>query len=196
MHWKKWFIYCWFVLHFFDQNVSTVKLSGDDNLTAMRVLLCRIYVALNFRVVGFALKLCCLLYRSSELSQNTKWLPIFQFQVALFEWNIMCRHFEVESYVVKRKRKIFLRSHRFQFSPKISLFRNKGFLVNLKTQRNASKFAMFMEKENPRSFFRFSFRAFLSFPLWMPGSMLTCWSISLDKKVDLKPLFSEECTYK
>ena len=30
-----------------------------------------------------------------------------------------------------------------------SLFRNKGFLVNLKTEKNASKFAMFMEKENP-----------------------------------------------
>ena len=58
-------------LHFFDQNLTTVKLSGDDNLTAMRVLLCRIYVALNFRV-GFTLKVCCLLYRSSELSQNTK----------------------------------------------------------------------------------------------------------------------------
>ena len=30
-----------------------------------------------------------------------------------------------------------------------ALFRNKGFLVNLKTERNASKFAVFMEKENP-----------------------------------------------
>ena len=47
----------------------------------------------------------------------------------------------------------------------ISLFRNKGFLVNLKTERNASKFAMFMEKENPHSFFRFSFRATFIFPL-------------------------------
>ena len=28
-----------------------------------------------------------------------------------------------------------------------SLFRKKRFLVNLKTERNASKFAMFMEKE-------------------------------------------------
>ena len=46
-----------------------------------------------------------------------------------------------------------------------ALFRNKGFLVNLKTQRNASKFAMFMEKENPCSFFRFSFRATFIFPL-------------------------------
>ena len=33
-----------------------------------------------------------------------------------------------------------------------TLFRNKGFLVNLKTERNASNFAMFMEKENPHSF--------------------------------------------
>ena len=46
-----------------------------------------------------------------------------------------------------------------------SLIRNKGFLVNLKTERNASNFAMFMEKENPCSFFRFSFRATFIFPL-------------------------------
>ena len=45
-----------------------------------------------------------------------------------------------------------------------SLFRNKEFLVNLKTERNASKFAMFMEKENTRIFFRFSFRATFIFP--------------------------------
>ena len=36
-----------------------------------------------------------------------------------------------------------------------TLFRNKRFLVNLKTKRNASKFAIFMEKENPCSFFIF-----------------------------------------
>ena len=30
-----------------------------------------------------------------------------------------------------------------------SLLRKKRFLVNLKTKRNASKFAMFIEKENP-----------------------------------------------
>ena len=45
------------------------------------------------------------------------------------------------------------------------LFRKKRFLVNLKTERNASKFGMFMEKENPRSFFPFSFRATFIFPL-------------------------------
>ena len=32
------------------------------------------------------------------------------------------------------------------------LFRKKRFLVNIKTERNASKFAMFMEKENPRRY--------------------------------------------
>ena len=37
-------------------------------------------------------------------------------------------------------------------------------------EKNASKFAMFMEKENPCSFFRFSFRATFIIPLWMhPG---------------------------
>ena len=59
--------------------------------------------------------------------------------------------------------------NRFGLNPRVgrmwTLFRNKGFLVNLKTERNASKFAMFMEKENPRSFFRFSFRATFIFPL-------------------------------
>ena len=34
-----------------------------------------------------------------------------------------------------------------------TLFRNKGFLVNLKTKRNSSKFAMFMEKENQHTVF-------------------------------------------
>ena len=46
-----------------------------------------------------------------------------------------------------------------------SLFRKKMFEINFFVRRNASKFAIFIEKENPRSFFRFSFRAFLSFPL-------------------------------
>ena len=46
-----------------------------------------------------------------------------------------------------------------------TLFRNKRCLVNLKTTRNASKFAMFMEKENPCSLFHFLFRATFIFPL-------------------------------
>ena len=33
------------------------------------------------------------------------------------------------------------------------LFRKKSFVLNFLTQRNASKFAMFMKKENPHSFF-------------------------------------------
>ena len=45
----------------------------------------------------------------------------------------------------------------------ITLFRKKKFLVNLITKRNASIFAMFMGKENPSSFFRFSFKATLIF---------------------------------
>ena len=46
-----------------------------------------------------------------------------------------------------------------------SLFRKKRFEINFFVQRNASKFAIFIEKENPRSFFRFSFRETLLFPL-------------------------------
>ena len=37
-------------------------------------------------------------------------------------------------------------------------------MVNLKTERNASKFAMFMEKENPRSFFVFHLELLLFSP--------------------------------
>ena len=46
-----------------------------------------------------------------------------------------------------------------------TLFRKKRFEINFFVQKNASKFAIFIEKENPRSFFRFSFRATLSFTL-------------------------------
>ena len=45
------------------------------------------------------------------------------------------------------------------------LFRKKRFEINFFVQRNALKVAIFIEKENPGSFFRFSFRATLSFPL-------------------------------
>ena len=41
----------------------------------------------------------------------------------------------------------------------------KRFEINFFVQENASKFAIFIEKENPHSFFHFSFRAFLSFTL-------------------------------
>ena len=41
------------------------------------------------------------------------------------------------------------------------LFRNKRFALNEMFQRNSSKFTIFYVKENPCSFFRFSFRATL-----------------------------------
>ena len=47
----------------------------------------------------------------------------------------------------------------------MALLRKKRFEINFFVQQNASKFAIFIEKENPLSFFRFSFRATLSFPL-------------------------------
>ena len=80
-----------------------------------------------------------------------------------------------------------------------SLFRKKRFLVNLKTERNASKFAMFMEKENPHSFFHFSFKATFIFALWMPWSMSTLllvvhinqqYSLLLDNKKGSKIIWS------
>ena len=39
----------------------------------------------------------------------------------------------------------------------IALLRKNKFALNKNVQPNASKFAMFMKKENPCSFFRFSF---------------------------------------
>ena len=51
-----------------------------------------------------------------------------------------------------------------------ALFRKKRFLVNLKTERNASKFAMFVEKENPHSFFFvFHLEQLSFFPYECPG---------------------------
>ena len=47
------------------------------------------------------------------------------------------------------------------------LSEKSGLRLNFVTERNASKFAMFLEKENARSFFRFSFRATFIFPLSM-----------------------------
>ena len=44
-----------------------------------------------------------------------------------------------------------------------SLFRNKKFMLDEKLKRNASKFAIYLEYENQRVFFRFSFRAALFF---------------------------------
>ena len=47
-----------------------------------------------------------------------------------------------------------------------SLFRNEMFMLDKMFEQNASKFAMFLEYENPcTSFFRFSFRAILFFLL-------------------------------
>ena len=46
-----------------------------------------------------------------------------------------------------------------------TLFRKKRFEIDFFVQQKASKFAIFIEKENPHSFFRFSFRATLSFTL-------------------------------
>ena len=45
----------------------------------------------------------------------------------------------------------------------------KRFLVNLKTERNASKFAMFIEKENPHSFFVFHLKQLSFSPYECPG---------------------------
>ena len=45
----------------------------------------------------------------------------------------------------------------------MSLFRKKWFMLDEMFLWNTSKFAIFLEYENPSSFFRFSFRATLFF---------------------------------
>ena len=60
-------------------------------------------------------------------------------------------------------RQIFFRA--FWTIVAITLFRNKMFLINLILERNASKFAMFMEKENPCGFFSFFIYSNFHFPL-------------------------------
>ena len=54
-----------------------------------------------------------------------------------------------------------------------SHFRKKRFEINFFVWQSASKFAIFIEKKTHVVFFHFSFRAFLSFTLWMPRSMST-----------------------
>ena len=78
---------------------------------------------------------------------------------------LFCTYFSTIYILLHKEHSVHLQQNVGGKTRACSLFRNKGFLVNLKTQRNASKFAMFMEKENPRSFFRFSFRATFIFPL-------------------------------
>ena len=46
-----------------------------------------------------------------------------------------------------------------------ALFRKKMFEFNFLFRQNASKFALFLERENPCSIFHFSFQATLSFTL-------------------------------
>ena len=57
-----------------------------------------------------------------------------------------------------------------------SHFKKERFAPNFLTPQNPSK-AIFMEKENPRSFFHFSFQATLSFTLQMPWSMPTYFGV-------------------
>ena len=49
------------------------------------------------------------------------------------------------------------------------LFRKKRFEINFFVRQNASKFAIFIEKENPPSFFRFHFEQLRVFSYECPG---------------------------
>ena len=52
----------------------------------------------------------------------------------------------------------------------LSLFRNKRFMLDEMTYRNASKFAIFLEYENPYSFFLFFISCYFTFlPNECPG---------------------------
>ena len=49
--------------------------------------------------------------------------------------------------------------HNTRVQVHMALFRKKMFEINFFVRQNVSKFAIFIEKENPPSFFRFSFLA-------------------------------------
>ena len=89
------------------------------------------------------------------------------------------------------------------------LFRNKRLMLDEMLQQNTSKFAIFLEYENPYSFFHFSFCTTLFFSLMNAGctkwktkkKIWVCvfqkygkfWSILVGHFIKHKPLISEEC---
>ena len=72
---------------------------------------------------------------------------------------VKCRHLISSIFYVRNFR------HFLEMLEFTSLFKKKRFEINFFVQQNASKFPIFIEKENPGSFVRFSFRATLSFTL-------------------------------
>ena len=96
----------------------------------------------------------------------------------------------------------------------VTLFRNERFMLDEMLKQNASKFAIHLEYENPRSFSFFILCYFIFFPNECPWSMSTknkvaqnekwkkqlwvfvCikYGISLGHFIKHKPLISEECT--
>ena len=62
-----------------------------------------------------------------------------------------------------------------------TLFRNKKFILNVMLKRNASKFAIFLEYENPCSFFIFHFVLLYFSPNECPG---LCRAIARNEKME------------
>ena len=63
----------------------------------------------------------------------------------------------------------YIASSSFDFKSKSSHLQNKQFVFKYKFQRNASKFPIFIWKENPSSFFIFHYEQLSFFPYECPG---------------------------
>ena len=92
-----------------------------------------------------------------------------EFIIFFFFFNLVVAH--IFFYTLLPPKKIIRRgkekicSQQAEVACSCPLFRNKRFMLDEMTKRNASKFAMFLEYKNPCSFFRFSICATLFFPL-------------------------------
>ena len=91
-----------------------------------------------------------------------------QMNCKIIEHNILvainCSDMNIETYINNNTSHIshIQGSHTYYYQ---FTLQKKRIEINFFVLQNASKFAIFIEKENPCSFFRFSFRAFLSFTL-------------------------------
>ena len=90
-------------------------------------------------------------FKLNQNTMNSAWLD-----AATYGWDQVNSEYRE---IPKRSNLSNVRAHNH------TLFRTKRFEINFFVRQNASKFAIFIEKENPRSFFRFSFSAFLNFTL-------------------------------
>ena len=108
------------------------------------------------------------------LMSDRCWQLFSEFLIESDKWGLSCVHFSPTQYwfiPIDSAKKIKLSCSRDVQSPIFTyldtLQKKEVFEINFFVQQNTSKFATLIEKENPRSFFCFSFLATFSFTLWM-----------------------------